>query len=134
MELALNQPNTQEERGMELIVIDYLARKDIQKALELLPLVRQGPTKFSAYSSVGRALIEKKRVNQLLSLARSLSNDEQESFWATTVDDWAFRKPRLLYKSLDELPYDAIKHKAASRLVELNSHRVKVFQLTRLTL
>ncbi|MXZ56840.1 MAG: hypothetical protein F4077_11000, partial [Gammaproteobacteria bacterium] len=51
-EMALQTPLTANTTGFEATVVGWVAREDVDHAVKLLPRVREGKTKFSAYRRV----------------------------------------------------------------------------------
>ena len=117
METALQQPISEDQRGLESIVIARLANFDIQQAIEMLSQVRDGQTKSAAYASVGSALARSGDIDNALKLAGSLSNREQSFYYQSVVNAWGRRDPQDLLASMNRLPSPEIKSRAAMSLV-----------------
>ena len=81
-DLALSQPINEEQGvGLELVVIDAIARTETELAVSLLDRVRPGDTKLAAYESVSTGLIYDSRTDEALALGKQLAEKDQENFY-----------------------------------------------------
>ena len=69
--------------GLEASVIASLAYTNIDKALELLPNVREGKTQTSAYMGIGSGLAMNGRVSEAIELGKDLSEEDQLSYYTS---------------------------------------------------
>lgn len=82
-ELALEQPLREDLPGFESNVVTSVAYTDMDKAIELLPKVREGKTKIAAYNGVGNALASQQKIDEAIELGRNLSSKEQEQYYTS---------------------------------------------------
>ncbi|MCY4144391.1 MAG: hypothetical protein OXG08_11995 [Gammaproteobacteria bacterium] len=120
METALEQPIKEGEHGLEAAVIAVLVFSDFDKALEFLPQVRAGPTKIAAYGSIGGGYIENGETEKALDLAKRLPESSRTAYLQALMPQWAVADPKGLLDSMDQLPSDEIKSKAAMLLTTYN--------------
>ena len=79
-EMALQTPLTTESAGFEATVVGWVARQDVDQAIKLLPRVRDGETKQTAYERVMRQLEEQDRIPDALHLGSDLTEQEREEY------------------------------------------------------
>ena len=120
MDTALGQPINEGATGLEATVIAMLASSDFDKALEFLPQVRDGPTKIAAYGSIGGRYIENGETEKALNLAQQLPESSRTGYLQALMPSWAISDPKGLLNSMDRLPSDEIKSKAAMILTAYN--------------
>ena len=121
MQTALNQPVSRNGSGMEYTVLSYLAAHDPQKALSMLPQVREGQTRLWAHISVGGALIRAGQTDSALKLATSLQESQRERYYRNLISTWASNDAKGLYDNIDRLPSVKTKSSAALTLITWNS-------------
>lgn len=107
--------------GMELSVISSLVYSDLDKAIELLPQVREGHTRTVANRTVAAALVNEGEIDRAFSLAQQMSDGDSESFHLAIATAWAGRDPVGLLDSMDRLPGEEVKSRAAMMLISRNS-------------
>ncbi len=122
METAMNLPLYNSRYGLESVIIVDLAQVDLEKAVALLSKVREGRTKTSAYSSVGKALVENGEFDRALRLSGQLPENSRSSYLISIFGHWAQQDPHSLFESLDRLSDGGSKELAALQLVVHNSH------------
>lgn len=129
MDTALSQPIEKGEGamwtgmgeiGMELNVIASLAYSDLEKAIELLPQVREGPTKVQAFSMVSGAMIRNGDVDEALNMIQQVPESERAGLYTAVAGSWAGHDPEGMLNSMDRFPSKEIKSKAAAMLVQFN--------------
>lgn len=126
MSAALSQPIEEGKEGMrrgmgmELNVISSLSYSDLDKALELLPRVRKGPTKLQAYQVVSGALIRNGDVDEALNMAQQFPKSERSDFYVAVATAWAGSDPEGLLNSMSRLPTEKAKSRAAMSLISYN--------------
>ena len=107
--------------GMELSVISSLVYSDLDKAIELLPQVREGHTRTVAYRTVAAALVNEGEIDRAFSLAQQMSDGDSESFHLAIATAWAGRDPVGLLDSMGRFPGEEVKSRAAMMLISRNS-------------
>ncbi|MXW53093.1 MAG: hypothetical protein F4X44_02860 [Gammaproteobacteria bacterium] len=118
---ALKQePLTKYGRGLEAMVIEQIARSDIDTAISLLSQVRAGRTKLHAYIAAGRALVQNGGYDRALRLGQQLPNEDQSRYRHSVLWSWAESDPEGLLASLEELPSEDAKTQAAMGLIMSN--------------
>lgn len=117
---ALNQPVSENREGLESTVIAYLARANLQQALDMLSKVRDGRTKVAAYGSVGNELVRQGDVSQALKLAQEFVEPNKTQYLQSIVNTWSRMDPDNLLESMDRLPSSEVQSRAAMTLIASN--------------
>lgn len=121
LQTALKQPIlTKYGRGLEAMVIEQLARTDLESAISMLSQIREGSTTVHAYISAGRALVQNGDYDRALRLGQQLPDDQQSAYRHSVMWQWAEADPQSLLASLDDLPSQDAKTQAALGLVMAN--------------
>ena len=108
-------------RGMEVTVLQHLVETNIDKALAMLPSIRnEGLTLTHAYSEVGRAMIRDGKFDRALELGERLDERRRRNYNGSVMYQWAMSEPETLFSSLENLPSDQLKDQAARGLVRYN--------------
>ena len=108
-------------RGMEVTVLQHLVETNIDKALAMLPGIRnEGLTLTHAYSEVGRAMIRDGQFDRALELGERLDERRRGNYNGSLMYQWAMSEPETLFSSLENLPSDQLKDQAARGLVRYN--------------
>lgn len=97
-------------------------QEDIDRALELLPQVREGQTRLGAYRNVARVLVQEKEVDRALNLLRYVSEEDKSTVFETIAATWARSNPEELLNSMDRFDTPELKSKAAMALVLSNRY------------
>ena len=137
-QLALGQPNDEWDRGIneflaemrpsrqhllpppvgqEAHIMKEIAESDTQLALELLPQVREGRTKFEAALHVGNALVYQGSAADAFDLAEQLPESDRERYHVLLVDKWTHEDPFSLIEYMEELPSVELQSSAAAQLL-----------------
>ncbi len=117
MQFALEQPIGENETGPEAWVVGELARKDMDRALEYMAQVRDGPTKIQAYKSVGFELIESRQTDAALKLVQQIPEYAKGQYLSQIFALWTDLDPTGLFESLDQMPSAAVTSRAALYLL-----------------
>lgn len=120
LQTALKQPLSKYGQGLEAMVIEQLARTDLDRAISMLSQVRDGSTKLHAYISAGRALVQNAGYERALELGQQLPDDDQPHYRHSIMWQWAEADPQTLLASLDDLPSHETKAQAAMGLMMTN--------------
>lgn len=125
MQTALTQPLYEStfgfESGLEEIVIEQIAKYDVDKAIAMLSQVRPGDTRIDAFNSVGRELVLNAEYDRALMLGEKLPDDERKRYLNTVLSLWAQEEPEAMLASIDSIIVDPeLKRKAATTLVAHN--------------
>ena len=129
-EVAQDQPLGvigNEEVGLEANVIDILTFRNLEEAIKLLPMVREGPTKLSAYRYVGHSLIRNDRLDEAIANGEEFSGEDQILYYTSmgsTVN--VMREPEEIFVRLDKLPSELARSRVATTQIA-NNRRFKVF-------
>ena len=123
MDTALAEPFAEDEMGLEASVITAIAFSDVETAVELVPQVRKGPTAVGAFREVTAALIRNGDLEEAVELVNQIPDPKRPDFYMGLVQAWARHDPSGLLKSMNRLPSEEVKSKAARRLVEVNRLR-----------
>lgn len=118
-EMALQTPLTDNTTGFEATVVGWVAREDVDHAIKLLPRVREGKTKFSAYRRVMYRLEELDKISHALHLGSDLPESEREEYNEALASRVGDREPfDRLIEGLRALPTQELQSKALrSRLM-----------------
>lgn len=143
-QLALGQPNDEWDRGINEFLVEMrpsrqhllpppvgqeahimkeIAESDTQLALELLPQVREGRTKFEAALHVGNALVYHGDFRDALELAEQLPESDRDGYYGQLVDKWTHEDPVSLIESLGELPSADLQSFAAAQVLRADRHQ-----------
>lgn len=115
-QISLDQSIDSSTIGPEAAVIKELAKIKLDKAMDLLPQVRNSATMLSAASSVGRRAIELGQSSAIPEIASNLGGSNQSEFYRSLLHVWASDDPQGLYDSLEILPTSELKNSAAVSL------------------
>lgn len=128
MATALAQPISADDNrtgwgsgmGLELAVISTLVHSDLDTAIELLPQVREGATRQSAYQAVTSAMIRDGQIDEALGMVRQVPESDRTALYMALASAWAGSDPEGLLNSMDRLPSKEVKSRAAMTLVSHN--------------
>ena len=118
MDLALQQPV---ELGLDVMVVSRLALVDPVKALDMLSQIRDSDHFYSAYTSVGSALVRIGQTERAITLASELSSFHRWLYYQSVFGEWARTDPEELLASIDKLPSSDAKSNAALALATQSS-------------
>ena len=104
------------EIGLELGVINQIARQNIDLAVELLPKVREGKTRLSAYKSIGDRHIDHGDSKKAFELGLLLPLSDQLEYFRSISSTWARVDPAGLLSTLKDFPTGEIRSSVASRM------------------
>ena len=132
MSTALAQPIDEEESGfgmfgpaglgMEFDVISSLAFSDVDTAIELLPQVREGPTKLMSYQAVAQSLLMKDEVDKAFNMIQQVPESDRKHVLQALSTTWAATDPKGMLKSMDRFPSQGDRSRAAVLLVMTNQY------------
>ena len=120
LQTALDQPTDLMGLGLEVTVIEEVARIDLERALSMLSQVRDGWTQSSSYVAVGKALVRNSEIDRALELAHQLPEENRDLYYSLVVNEWAYSNPKSLVAELDNLPSAESKFTAAMDLTRMN--------------
>ena len=103
--------------GMEYDVISSLAYSDLDKAVELLPQVRDGQTKHLAFQAVVQELVRNEEIDRAFDLAQRVPDTDREIFYIALSGHWVMADPVAALKSIDRFPSKDTKSRTALMLV-----------------
>lgn len=113
MEVALKHHVGENDTGLEAFVVLYLARHDLDEALEYMPLVRNASTKTDAFSMIGHELVKDHRTNEALKLIGKIPDYAKSEYRKHMFATWALFNPMGLYTFLDRTPSSQLTSEAA---------------------
>ena len=116
IQIALDQSAGKTEIGAEAAVIKELAKFDLTRAMEFLPLMRNSKTMYSAAGTLGRRAIEKGKSSVVKDIAEHLTESQQSGFYESLLPYWASDDPHGLCETLGQLPGEEVKVSAAKSL------------------
>ena len=106
--------------GMEFNVISSLAFADVDKAIELLPQVREGPTKLMSYQSVVQSLLMNEEVDKAFNMVQQVPESDRKRVYQAISTSWAMTDPTGMLESMDRFPSKEDRSRAAALLVTTN--------------
>ena len=106
--------------GFEATVIEEVARVNLGKAIAMLSQVREGVTRSSAYTAVGKALVRNNETDRAMEFAQQLPEEERDFYYGLVVNEWAYSNPESLVSAMDKLPSEEAKWIAAMDLTRRN--------------
>ena len=132
-ELALAQPpigDGADAVGLEAQVLTMIGYANINKAVELLPQVRDGKTKVRATHGVGNALAMNGRVEEAIALGSQIPADEQVTYYTTigssSISMGMFTETDIsVFETLDLIPSEEAQSRTALSAVMLNAMNEK---------
>lgn len=107
--------------GLEAHIMKEIAESDSQLALELLPDVREGETKFEATLHLGKALVYQGDVSEAFNLAQQLPESDRDHYYSRLVSQWGQEDPTSLLESLEK--FRSAKHQSSAAAFLLRSDR-----------
>lgn len=115
-ELALKYPADESGSGWEGSIVGAIARKDIAKAKELLPQVRDGPGRMTAYAGIGHALFNQNNsMDSVIEFTEEIPEDQHVEFYGEFAMKFHTREA---YEQLDKLPTPEAQARAAFKLLQ----------------
>ncbi len=132
MSTALAQPIDEDESeygmfgpegvGMEYRVISSLTYLDVDKAVGLLPQVREGPTKFMSFRTVAQSLMRNGDVDKAFEIVQQFPESDREKIYQALSSSWAMSDPKGMLESMGRFPSKNVRSRAAALLVTTNQH------------
>ncbi len=119
MQVALENPKLEKlpgELDLDAIVISQVASEDLDKALEMVPMVKEN-SRLGAYTAIGSRLAIDSEFKDAIELAQHLTGDSQVQYYKSVVGVWAQSDPKGLLDSIGALPSQQAKSKAAVALL-----------------
>ena len=115
-ELALEYPADESGSGWEGSIVGAIARKDIAKAKELLPQVRDGPGQMTAYAGIGHALFNQNNsMDSVIEFTEEIPDDQHIEFYGEfAMKFW----PREAYELLEKFPTPDAQARVAFKLLQ----------------
>lgn len=108
--------------GLEYYVIDsVVSRGNIDEALILLDQVRER-SKSIVFGVVGERLIESRRTNEAMDLAKRLPEIEQQRYLSALVPTWLTVSPNELLKTLESLSNKSAQEAVANRILSRHQY------------
>lgn len=104
--------------GLEASVISNLAYRNLELATELLPKVREGNTKLSAFNHVGGRYIVQGNHKKAFDLGAQLADEQQEEYFHHVCATWASRNTEEFIQSFKTIPTEELRSSVARHVVE----------------
>ena len=122
--VARNQPlgvDGNEEIGLEATVLNILSFRNLDNAVELLPLVREGPTKLEAYREVGDALAKNDRLDEAIANGKEFTGEDQVLYYTRIgFNVNVMEDPKSIFAMLDKLPSETARSRIATTQLSNN--------------
>lgn len=113
-EVALLTPVKEGSTALEATVVQWLAYRDVDRAITLLPRVREGESKLDVYKSIAGQLEEEDRIADAIQLGEQLPEDQKEDFLQRLSLNVAHRAPYShLEAGIKQLPTTDLQSRAA---------------------
>ena len=109
------------ETGLEAEVIWAITDEDLDLAVELLPKVREGKTRTSAYRAIGQRYIELGDSKKAFNLGLHLTEESQAEYFDSISWTWGNIDPAGLIESIEDFPTKEIRSNVASRMTRGSS-------------
>ncbi len=131
MSTALAQPIDENESewmpgpagvGLEYSVISTLVYANVDRAIELLSQVREGPTKLMSFRSLASYLLMNDDVDKAFEVAQQFPASDREKIYQALSSSWANIDPKGMLESMDGFPSKDTKSRAAVVLVKNYEH------------
>lgn len=132
LQTALSQPLYESVfgigNGLEEVVIEQVAKHDLNRAISMLQQVREGDTRVEAYKSIARELVLNAEYDRALELGQQLTEDERKDYLNTVFALWAQEEPIAMLEALNTSITDPdLKAKGAATLLTQNLVNTNVF-------
>ena len=117
--------------GLEFDVISSIASTDVDKAIELLPRVREGSTQIVSFQKVAQVLLGKDEIDKAFDIIQQVPESEREKVYQALSTSWVSTDPEGMLKSLDRFPSKEDRSRAAAMVVSFNefSYALSVEQI-----
>lgn len=112
---------TKEE--LELRVMSSLTTANLEMAIDLLPSVREGPTRLTAFQEIAERLIRNDEIDRAFNLAEQVSGSDIQSFQIALAAAWAKSEIGELLNSMDRFTSEELKSKVAFMLLDNSRYR-----------
>jgi len=117
MTKALEQPIGENQIGSEGKLIETLSWLWTDTALQLLPRVREGPTRLHTYQSVGVPLLSRGDYELACELGSELSDSQRTRYERYITAEWVNISHSAVYHGIDYLTTASMKSHAAFALI-----------------
>ena len=128
--VARDQPlgvDGNEEIGLEATVITILSFRNLDEAVQLLPLVREGPTKLDAYLEVGDALAQNDRLDEAITNGNEFTGEDQVLYYTRIgFNVNVMEDPESIFVMLDKLPSGMARSRIATTQIS-NNQRSNIY-------
>ncbi|MYD46382.1 MAG: hypothetical protein F4W92_08530 [Gammaproteobacteria bacterium] len=104
--------------GLEASVISNLVYRNLELATELLPKVREGNTKLSAFNDVGDRYIVQGNHKKAFDLGAQLAKEQQEEYFQNVCATWASRNTEEFVASIKTIPTEELRSSVARHVIE----------------
>lgn len=123
---ALQEPATDGESGIESDVIFEVARRNVEQAIQLLPLARNDTTRNSAYRWVGIELVNDGESKTAIDLGNELSEASRTQYLRHIFARLAYVNPSELLSRINLLPSELTKNNVANTLLSNDQVRERL--------
>lgn len=113
----LRIPGSTSGIGLEAQIMRYIAANDIELALQLLPDIREGETKWVGTLQVGNPLIYQGDFMSAFNLASQLPVSSHEDYFAGIINTWRILDPIGLLESINQFPSAELRSRVAYYLL-----------------
>lgn len=122
-QIARDLPTPIHGFGLEGELLTSFFRGDLDTAMELLPQVREGRTKFIAYVTIGTVLLRSGRMKESLGLGSQLPTERgfAKGYYLRISTAWAQSDPQELLDEMHQFPTDEVRSAIAAQQIRWNS-------------
>lgn len=112
---------TKEE--LELRAMSSLTTADLEMAIDLLPRVRKGPTRLTAFRGIAEKLIRNGEIDRAFNLAGQVSDSDIQNFHIALAAAWAESDIGQLLNSMDRFTPEELKSMVVFMLLDHSRYR-----------
>ena len=117
LQRALELPIEEDEIGREQTVVYHVAQSNLKLAREMLQQTREGITRQTSYTAVGREMVRASRGVEAIELASDLRGRDREKYLTSILWRWVDFDATGLHDSLSNISDPEIRASAAAALI-----------------
>ncbi len=121
--IARRNSHTNDENGLEFIVVVEVARKDVQLAKLFLAQMGDSRAKFVAGRGLGEFLVDRDRFSEAIELRDLLAESERSEYLQNLFDYWAKSDPVRLFSWVKNTDRSNLRHRGALALEKADARR-----------
>lgn len=122
-EIARRNSYTNEDDGLEFIVVVEVAKRDLRQAKSLLAQMSDTPAKFVAGRALGEFLVERNRFDEAIEMRNMLTESDRNEYMQSMFEYWALVYPVQLFDWIKSTDRSDLRQSGATALVKADAHR-----------